>query len=110
MADQKITGVPGSPSATTTIDGKQLPPQPPKFGGVIKESARDSTPWWAPRVVPPKDAPNVLLIMTDDQGYGVSMPFKFTGTIDKLTFKLGPSQLSEVEQKIAAHDMAMAHD
>jgi hypothetical protein len=37
-------------------------------------------------------------------------PFKFTGTIDKLTFKLGPSQLSEVEQKTAAHDMAMAHD
>ena len=37
-------------------------------------------------------------------------PFKFTGTIDKLTFKLGASQLSEVEQKTAAHDMAMAHD
>lgn len=25
MEDQKITGVPGSPSATTTLDGKQLP-------------------------------------------------------------------------------------
>ena len=53
MEDQKIKGVPGSPSATTTLDGKQLPPLPPKFGGVIKESAKDSTPWWAPRVVPP---------------------------------------------------------
>jgi arylsulfatase len=42
---------------------------------VIKESATDSTPWWAPRVVPPKGAPNVLLIMTDDQGYGVSSTF-----------------------------------
>jgi arylsulfatase len=30
---QTITGTPGSPSATTTIDGKQLPPPPPKFGG-----------------------------------------------------------------------------
>ena len=69
---QETTGVPGSPSATTTIDGKQLPPPPPKFGGVIKESAKDSKPWWPPRVVPPKGAPNVLLIMTDDQGYGVS--------------------------------------
>jgi hypothetical protein len=24
--------------------------------------------WWAPRVVPPKKAPNVLLILTDDSG------------------------------------------
>jgi arylsulfatase A-like enzyme len=74
-AAQQVTGAPGSPSATTTIDGKQIPPPPPKFGGVIKESAKDSTPWWPPRVVPPKGAPNVLLIMTDDQGYGVSGTF-----------------------------------
>jgi arylsulfatase A-like enzyme len=72
---QQINGVPGSPSATTTIDGKQLPPPAPKFGGVIKESAKDSKPYWPPSVVPPKGAPNVLLIMTDDQGYGVSGTF-----------------------------------
>jgi len=75
VAAQQVTGQLGSPSATTTIDGKQLPPPPPKFGGVIKESAKDSTPWWPPRIVPPKGAPNVLLIMTDDQGYGVSGTF-----------------------------------
>ena len=39
---QQITGVPGSPSATTTISGKQLPPPDPKFGGVIKEKASES--------------------------------------------------------------------
>ena len=72
---QTITGTPGSPSATTTVDGKQLPPPPAKFGGVIKESANDSKPYWPPTVVPPKGAPNVLLIMTDDQGYGVSGTF-----------------------------------
>src|SRR5947199_10327545 len=72
---QQIVGVPGSPSATVTLDGKQIPPPPMKFGGVIKESATNSTPWWPPRVVPPKGAPNVLLIMTDDQGYGVSGTF-----------------------------------
>jgi arylsulfatase len=72
---QQITGTPGSPGATTTIDGKQLPPEPPKFGGVIKEDAKDSKPYWQPSVVPPKGAPNVLLIMTDDQGYGVSGTF-----------------------------------
>ena len=74
-AAQEVTGVLGSPSATTTIDGNQLPAPAPKFGGVIKESAKDSKPWWPPRVVPPKGAPNVLLIMTDDQGYGVSGTF-----------------------------------
>src|SRR5512143_3066844 len=76
---QQVTGVLGSPSATTTIDGKQLPPPPPQFGGVINEDAKNSTPWWPPRVVPSKGAPNVLLIMTDDSGYGV--PSTFGGVI-----------------------------
>ena len=75
VSAQQITGVPGSPNATVMLDGKQLPPPPMPFGGVIKESAKDSTPWWPPRVVPPKGAPNILLIMTDDQGYGVSGTF-----------------------------------
>jgi hypothetical protein len=187
VSAQQINGTPGSPSATQVIDGTQLPPPPLPFGGVIKEDAKDSTPYWPPPVVPPKGAPNVLLIMTDDQGYGVSgtfggviptpamdrvaaaglrytqfhstvfdfkydgpgpgkggtgvllvdgrelahktiahtipmimaidetfdvgmdnrtgvddsyeLPFKFTGTIDKLTFKLGPSQLLAADQK-----------
>ena len=72
---QQITGTPGSPSATTTIDGRYLPPPPPPFGGKIGLSAPDSTPYWPPRVVPPAGAPNVLLIMTDDAGYGVSGTF-----------------------------------
>jgi arylsulfatase len=75
----ETTGVPGSPGATTTIDGKQLPPPDPKFGGVIKEGALQSEAWWAPRVVPPKKAPNILLIMTDDSGFGV--PSTFGGVI-----------------------------
>ena len=72
---QQITGTPGSPGATTTIPGNQLPAPEAKFGGVIKEEAKDSKPWWPSRVVPPKGAPNILLIMTDDQGYGVSSTF-----------------------------------
>jgi arylsulfatase A-like enzyme len=72
---QQIDGTQGSPSATVTIDGKQLPPPPPEFGGVIKETLEGSKTWWPPRQVPPKGAPNVLLIMTDDQGYGVSGTF-----------------------------------
>jgi hypothetical protein len=43
--------------------------------GRVGLSAKDSTPYWPPTVVPPKGAPNVLLIMTDDAGYGVSGTF-----------------------------------
>jgi arylsulfatase A-like enzyme len=74
-AEVQTTGTPGSPGATTSIDGKQLPPPDPQFGGVIKDSAVDSKPWWSPTIVPPEGAPNVLLIMTDDQGYGVCSTF-----------------------------------
>ncbi len=76
---QQTTAVAGSPSATTTLSGKQLPAPDPKFGGVIKEKASESKAWWAPRVVPPKGAPNVLLIMTDDVGFGA--PGTFGGVV-----------------------------
>src|SRR5262245_58763521 len=76
---QQTTGVPGSPSATTTIDGEQIPAPPPKFGGKIERDALKSTPYWSPRIAPHKDAPNVLLIITDDAGYGV--PSTFGGVI-----------------------------
>ncbi len=76
---QQVAGAPGSPNATTTIDGHVLPPPPPKFGGEIELNAAQSTPWWAPRVVPPKGAPNVLLILIDDEGYGA--PSTFGGVI-----------------------------
>ena len=76
---QQITGVPGSPSATTTISGEQLPAPPQKFRGVIKDTAPQSKPYWPARIVPPKGAPNILLIMTDDAGYGV--PSTFGGVI-----------------------------
>jgi len=75
----EVTGVLGTAGATTTIDGKELPAPPPEFGGVIKPNAADSKPWWPPRIVPPKEAPNVLLIITDDSGFGV--PSTFGGVI-----------------------------
>src|SRR5450432_3046358 len=75
LVAQKINGTPGSPSSTFTIQGKSLPVLPPPFEGVIKTSALDSKSYWPARLVPPKGAPNILLIMTDDQGYGVSGTF-----------------------------------
>jgi arylsulfatase len=78
-AGAQSTGEPGSPSATTMIDGRYLPNPQPKFGGEINLNAKDSKPWWAPRVVPPKGAPNILLIMTDDVGFGA--PSTFGGVV-----------------------------
>jgi arylsulfatase A-like enzyme len=72
---QKIEGKPGAPTSTYTIQGKSLPIPPLPFEGIIKEDAVNSTPYWPARLVPPKGAPNILLIMTDDQGYGVSGTF-----------------------------------
>src|SRR5258708_6324450 len=37
--------------------------------------AKGSRPYWPPAVVPSKGAPTVLLIMTDDQGYGMTSAF-----------------------------------
>ena len=78
-AQIQTTGVPGSPDATTTIDGRHIPPPPQKFQGDIKLNAVQSTPAWPARVVPPKGAPNILLIMTDDVGFGA--PSTFGGVI-----------------------------
>jgi arylsulfatase len=76
---QRIYGTPGSATATMTLSGEQLPPLPTKFGGVINRTVKDSKTYWPPRVTPPKGAPNVLLIMTDDSGFGV--PSTFGGVI-----------------------------
>jgi arylsulfatase len=79
MKAQQTPASPGSPSATESLDTTSLPPQPGKFGGKINRNASQSIPWWPPRVVPPKGAPNILLIMTDDVGFGA--PSTFGGVI-----------------------------
>jgi arylsulfatase A-like enzyme len=76
---QQITGTPGSPNATTTIDGHVLPPPAQPFKGQIELNAAQSKPYWPARVVPPKGAPNILLIMTDDVGFAA--PSTFGGVI-----------------------------
>jgi arylsulfatase A-like enzyme len=78
-AAQQTTGMPGSPDATTTIDGHVLPPPPQPFTGQIELNAVQSRSAWPARVVPPKDAPNILLIMTDDVGFAA--PSTFGGVI-----------------------------
>ena len=53
---QQAAPPPGSPAATITIPGDQLPPPPQKFGGKIERDATASKPYWPSRVVPPKGA------------------------------------------------------
>jgi arylsulfatase len=36
---QQVTGTLGSPGATTSVSGQQLPAPDPNFGGVIKNDA-----------------------------------------------------------------------
>jgi len=76
---QQPTCPPGSPCATTTVDGRYLPAPPQPFKGEIELNALQSKTYWPARVVPPKGAPNILLIMTDDVGFGA--PSTFGGVI-----------------------------
>jgi arylsulfatase A-like enzyme len=78
-ATDQVKEEPGSPSATRSINGQLLPPYQLPFGGVINLNAAQSKPWWPPRIVPPKGSPNILLIITDDVGFGA--PSTFGGVI-----------------------------
>ena len=76
---QVASGAPGSPSATTTVDGRYLPAPTAPFQGEINLNAEQSKPAWPARIVPPAGAPNILMIMTDDVGFGA--PSTFGGVI-----------------------------
>ncbi len=68
--------------------------------------ASRSKPYWPPRVEPPKGAPNVLLIMTDDAGFGVPSTFGGvipTPTLDRIADR-GPA-LHELQ----LHGTVLAH-
>jgi len=46
-----------------------------QFKGVIDPSAQKSVAYWPPRPTPPKDAPNILIWMIDDAGFGQLEPY-----------------------------------
>jgi arylsulfatase A-like enzyme len=41
-----------------------------EFGGRIGRDWRQSEPWWPPETTPPEGAPNVVLVVLDDVGFG----------------------------------------
>jgi len=60
----------------TTALGQEVLPQPEQpFKGKIGRTAKDSTPDFPKGVEAPEGAPNVLLILTDDVGFGASSTF-----------------------------------
>ena len=50
--------------------GYVLPQPEPEFKGVIGETYKTSKPAKIPIISPPKGAPNVLVVLIDDSGYG----------------------------------------
>ena len=61
---------------SATVGGSAVLPMPDApFGGVIGRKADESKPDFPKDVTAPKGAPNVLLIMTDDTGFGATSTF-----------------------------------
>jgi hypothetical protein len=67
-----VTGSAAAQGTSTGADRTVLPPPVPVFTGKIGMNYKESTPDWTPALplTAPKDAPNVLLIVLDDVGYG----------------------------------------
>jgi arylsulfatase len=76
---QQLRGAPGSATAIEFPDSRVLPQPPAPFAGTVNPAARESTPAWPPTLGAPENAPNVLLIITDDVGFG--SPSTFGGVI-----------------------------
>src|SRR5262245_61050945 len=84
LAQQSSSPNPSTPPA----EGSAVLPVPqPQFRGVIGRKTSDSTPDFPKGVIAPTGAPNVLLIMTDDTGFGAAGTFGGpipTPTLDRL--------------------------
>jgi arylsulfatase len=77
---QQLRGTAGAPNAVEFPNSRVLPVPQGAFQGTIMPSARDSMPAWPPALGAPENAPNVLVILTDDVGFGA--PSTFGGIIE----------------------------
>jgi arylsulfatase A-like enzyme len=69
-----------------SIDRTHLPIRRPAFQGVVNRTLAGSEPDWSQigHIEPPQGAPNVLLVLIDDAGFG--QPSTFGGPIDTPNF------------------------
>ena len=81
-------GAEGSTDTATATDHRDSIPIPdPVFKGKIGKTYEDSTPDYPEPVKAPKDAPNVLIVLLDDVGFGMTSTFGGpvpTPSLDKL--------------------------
>src|SRR5205823_2226616 len=79
---------PGASKSAPVEGGSSVLPRPdPPFKGHIGRTAKDSTKDFPQEVQAPKGAPNILVILTDDVGFGASSTFGGpipTPTFDRL--------------------------
>src|SRR5262245_38012420 len=70
-----------------------LPVPQPQFGGIIGRKASESKPDFPKAVTAPKGAPNILLILTDNTGFGAASTFG--GPIPTPTLEIGRASCRE---------------
>ncbi len=100
---------------TLVFDFKYDGPGPGKGGtGVLsvdgKQLDRKTIPHTMPLVVTFFETFDVGVDTRTPVDESYELPFRFTGKIDKLTIKVGPSQLSEAEKQTAAEEIQKASD
>jgi hypothetical protein len=109
-------------------EGSVLPLPPPSFNGTVGKTCKDSKPDFPQPFQPPKDAPNVLLILVDDLGFGgtassgglirtpntgdsvsslYEAPFRFTGKILNVTIE--PKPQAPISEETAKKTEERAH-
>ena len=74
-------------SPTPPVAGSQIPMPAPAFKGVIGETYKDSKSNFPQPVTPPEGAPNVLIVLIDDLGFGGTATYGglvATPNIDKI--------------------------
>lgn len=64
-----------SAAPEASADRTVLPVQPTPYRGTIGMTYRDSRPYYAPPVKAPAGAPNILVVLTDDVGFGAASTF-----------------------------------
>jgi arylsulfatase A-like enzyme len=100
---------------TLVFDFKYDGPGPAKGGvGVLTVDGKEIARKTVEHTIPLLMTIDETLDIGSDTRTGVDnsyqLPFRFTGTINKVSFKLGPSQLSAADKRAAAEALARAHD
>jgi arylsulfatase len=73
-------------SSALAQDGNRIPAPFPPFEGEIGKTYQESEPAWPALPAPPEGAPNIVVILLDDVGFG--QPSTFGGLIPTGTIRI----------------------